>query len=252
MIGKRTQANVISAIAAVALAITFVACGFAACAGLPLTTEALARATSAEDLSPFTREQLVQAGMATRAYTVETADRTALMDAIAAINNEANTRYADATPDQLATAPDAYTLTPEALSHLDDVYQVINRVLPALFGAAVLAAFLLMALVRMYGRRPLAYALAGAGGAVLAVFAALGLWALVDFNGLFAVLHSLFFAAGTWTFASDSLLICMYPQAFWMGMGAIWLATTVVLSILSLAIGCVLIKRARTQSHTVQ
>ena len=45
---------------------------------------------------------------------------------------------------ELDAAPDAYALTPDALDHLDDVHAVIERVMPALFGCAVLAAFCLM------------------------------------------------------------------------------------------------------------
>ena len=60
---------------------------------------------------------------------------------------------------------------------------------------------------------------------------------IVDFNGFFAAFHSLFFANGTWTFSADSLLICMYPPDFWIGMGAVWLAATLVASAVAIAVG---------------
>ena len=86
-------------------------------------------------------------------------------------------------------------------------------------------------------RRVLGRVLIAGGAFVLAAFAALGIWALVDFYGLFGVFHSLFFQAGTWTFSIDSLLITLYPTAFWMGMAGIWLAVTCGLSILAVLVG---------------
>ena len=74
------------------------------------------------------------------------------------------------------------------------------------------------------GRRALGGVAQAAGIAVVAVFALLAAWVVVDFNGFFAAFHSLFFANGTWTFSYDSLLITMYPPEFWIGMGAVWLA----------------------------
>ena len=61
----------------------------------------------------------------------------------------------------------------------------------------------------------------------LAVLVVLGLWGVIDFNGLFAAFHSLFFVDGTWTFNYDSLLISMYPIDFWMGMGAVWVGSAI-------------------------
>ena len=59
------------------------------------------------------------------------------------------------------------------------------------------------------GRRALGRTLIAGGGLVLAAFCALGAWAAIDFDGLFAAFHSLFFQAGTWTFPYDSLLITL-------------------------------------------
>ncbi|MFR5193879.1 MAG: DUF1461 domain-containing protein [Eggerthella lenta] len=47
------------------------------------------------------------------------------------------------------------------------------------------------------------------GGAASAVLVVLGLWGVIDFNGLFAAFHSLFFVDGTRTFNYDPLLISM-------------------------------------------
>ncbi|MFR7649951.1 MAG: DUF1461 domain-containing protein [Eggerthella lenta] len=60
---------------------------------------------------------------------------------------------------------------------------------------------------------------------------------LVDFNGLFAAFHSLFFVEGTWTFNYDSLLISMYPIDFWMN-GAVWVGSAIGVRLLCFAAGC--------------
>lgn len=241
---SKRQQTFMSAITAVFLAVTFIACGLAVCAGLPYTTETICGATCNDADSPFSRDELITLAAATRDYSIESNDRAKLMEAIAAANASAGTPYANATASELASAPDAYTLTPDALSHLDDVFDVVSRTFMAMIGVAVLSAFCLMVLLRTFGMRAVARALTWAGAGVIALFVALGAWAALDFNGLFAAFHSLFFAAGTWTFPSDSLLICMFPLAFWMGMGAVWLATTALLSILSVVLGVAMSKRA--------
>ena len=47
---------------------------------------------------------------------------------------------------------------------------------------------------------------------------------LLDFDTFFSAFHGLFFAAGTWTFASDSLLIQTFPEPFWATAAAVWAA----------------------------
>ena len=88
----------------------------------------------------------------------------------------------------------------------------------------------------------------GAGVSVLAVFALLAAWVAIDFDGFFAQFHSLFFAAGTWTFSWDSLLICMYPPEFWVGMGVIWLVVTVACCVVCITIGR-LLRKGSTQKR---
>ncbi len=237
------QQRVIAVLTALALAATFIACGFAVCAAVPATTKLLAENTCADELSAFDKEQLVTAAVATRSYTVQDNDRNEVMAVIARINDEAETPFAHATAEQLAAAPDPYTLTPEALDHLDDVHDVVNRVMPSLVGVAVLAGFLFMVTLRMFPLRLAGRELLIAGAIPMIVFVALAAWVAIDFNGFFAALHSLFFVDGSWTFPYDSLLICMYPQAFWMGMGIVWLVTTCLLSILSMVFGYVLSRK---------
>lgn len=251
---KRYIDKAAAIVAAIALAITFVAAGFAACAAFPQTTEILANAFSGMDNpdTPFSHDELVQAAVATRDYTVGSNDRDVIFSELHAINKSAETPYAEASPDELASAPEAYTLDADALSHLDDVYGVVVVARIALIIIALLAVAACAHVGVRVGRRALGGVCMAAGIGVLAVFALLTVWVLVDFYSFFAAFHSLFFADGTWTFSYESLLITLYPPAFWMGMGGVWLATTALLSILGIVIGALLRRSGRRHAMLKQ
>ena len=102
-----------------------------------------------------------------------------LKSAIAQINDEADTPYAGASAEELAAADEQYTLTPDAISHLDDVNDVVNRAMPALLACAVLAGFCLLCSIYMFGPRSIGQPFAFAGGLVVALFVLFGIWAIV-------------------------------------------------------------------------
>ena len=132
------------------------------------------------------------------------------------------------------------TFADAAESHLDDVYHVVAGARIGLIVVALVAVAACAHMAIRVGRRALGGVAQAAGIAVVAVFALLAAWVVADFNGFFAAFHSLFFANGTWTFSYDSLLITMYPPEFWIGMGAVWLAATGLLSIASVVVGALL------------
>ena len=137
----------------------------------------------------------------------------------------------------LAQASDTYVLDPEAIEHLDDVFGVLATAEPVVLGVFIAAVLTAVGVGCASGRRTFGTVLLCAGLGTIAAFAILGIWAAIDFEGLFAVFHSLFFAQGSWVFSADSLLITMYPEPFWVGMGAIWLATTIAVSAISAIAG---------------
>lgn len=241
---RSIASSIATIIAAVALAVTFVAAGFGVCC-LPQTTQALASAFSGMDNpdTAFTHEQLVRAAVSTRDFTVGSHDEAALTSVLEAINQEAGTPLAGGSKTAMGLYED-YTLDENSISHLNDVYLVVEQAKPWLIGACVLAVALVLALLLSGKRRSAGEALLLGGTTVLVAFLVLGIMAAVNFDGFFAVFHSLFFADGTWTFSYESLLITMYPTAFWMGMGAVWLAVTVLLSILAIVVGSILRRRA--------
>ncbi len=139
----------------------------------------------------------------------------------------------------IAQADEAYVLDAEAISHLDDVFAVVAKAEPVVLGVFCAAVLCAVGVCCSLGRRAFGSVLVAAGAATLVAFAALGVTAAVNFDGLFAVFHSLFFSQGSWVFDADSLLITMYPEPFWVGMGAIWLAATVLASLASIVCGIV-------------
>ena len=269
---SRIVTSVVAVISAAALAVSLIAAGFAACAVPDVSTKALASVYSTDDASPFTKDELVAAAVQTKRYTIDDNDKAAVYATIAAVNAQealagtagkgapkidatANYAAGELSGEQVAAletafgaASERYVLTPDAVSHLDDVFGVVQAAKWWLLAAVVAACVGCTATAFRGGKRLLGRVLAGAGVSVLAVFALLAAWVAIDFDGFFAQFHSLFFAAGTWTFSWDSLLICMYPPEFWVGMGAIWLVVTVACCVVCITIGR-LLRKGSTQKR---
>lgn len=244
--------------AAIALAVTFVGAGFLACIAPPVT-HGLASVFSDDQTSPFKKSQLVEVADATRSYSFGSHDAAELYRAIYQVNQQYSQSLSDSggsvpsgfplvgyvndTNDasQLRSAfvgaSEMYCYSAETISHLDDCYNLAQLAYRALIAVAAVAVVAL-AFTGVIGRKHMVGgALVGAGTVVLLAFVALGVWALIDFNGLFTMFHKLFFSQGNWTFPYDSLLICALPEAFWAGMGAVWLVVSAFVSILSILIG---------------
>ena len=236
--------------AVVGLVVTFLAAGFAACAATPLPTRVLSQAYATDSISPYTHDELVKAAIAIYDYSFASHDADAL----------------NATMDELVAAAQAdgrapgnaqgeeYRLDSAAISHLDDCYALASAVKVPLIAIAVLAIAAAAHVGVRAGRKNLGRVLACAGGLTIAAFAAFGAAALIDFDAFFALFHGMFFTQGTWTFWYRSLLICSLPEGFWMGMGILWFATSLLLSILSCCVGAHLTKKrsARTQTTDIQ
>ncbi len=272
--GALARAGAVAACAAVA--VTLLAAGFAACC-LPVTTQLLSQATSNFEDAPYTPEQLTALAVATRDFTVDDYGRSALgeqgaqdalgkriLEAAREASSEQSPVRARWSPDArvaaageesvspahdafvtLAGAGDSYALDLDAVSHLEDCNALVRTAVPVLWGVAAAAAALLGALLATGHARLAGRALVVAPVALTCALTALGLWAAIDFNGFFAAFHGVFFPQGNWTFSIDSLLICMYPLGFWMGMGAVWLVTTLLACIICLTAGRRLLRRHR-------
>ena len=232
--------HVMAVFATICFMVMIIAAGFGVCV-IPKTTEILATYTDANPYAgcPFTSEQIVRAAVATEDYTMFSNDFDTVMDVIRAINVEAETPAAALSINDLIYAEDIYTLTPDALSHLDDCFTVVNiaRAFIIVFAVVGVVLSILLLTKRADGRRSLGRALHWASGLLALGFIALVVWAVMDFNGFFTAFHSVFFPQGNWTFSATSLLITMYPEHFWVGMGIIWVISSLVCGLIFYSLG---------------
>jgi integral membrane protein (TIGR01906 family) len=139
-------------------------------------------------------------------------------------------------------------MTADAVTHLEDVRAVLagaNRLVLVL-------AIVLSAWVWTRGRRDIALLASALGAASFML--ALGLLAAmssatVDFDTFFVTFHGLFFAPGTWVFPSDSVLIRLFPEPFWMAAGIAW-GALVVVACTAYVIGWALLRRGPRVGRT--
>lgn len=130
-----------------------------------------------------------------------------------------------------------YTLPDSALDHLEDCLPVFATSRIAIVLSLVFALVGALLLVIRRQRKLAGWILFAVPLAVIGMIVTLGLWAFFDFDSLFTWIHGLFFANGTWVFPIDSLLITLFPEAFWMGMGIVWVAVSILLSLIVCVIG---------------
>lgn len=238
-------------IVSLALAIALVGGGYLVCTAPPLSP-ALSSALAWDDLSPFSKDQLSRVAAAARDFSFGSHDRTALYRTIYQVNRElegnrssglSNAAQPSGFPDldglseqsdgaafasAFASARDAYVFDRSAVEHLDDVNRVATATLPILAICILVGAGGLFALARVAGRRAAAVPLIASSTLVVGLFAVLGLWAAIDFMGMFSAFHGIFFTQGTWEFSESSLLICALPTELWMALGAIWLTVSLL------------------------
>lgn len=257
----------------IALAVLFVAAGLAVCLQPPVT-HALSGMFATSGVSPFEQAQLVEMADATREYAFGNHDEVDLYQAMYQVNTEYRetlratgakvpadfpkldsvTSITDLSQLKaaFAGASELYCYSDEAIAHLNDCYTLMAIGFPIV---VVMAAIALVGLVFVgvtCKRRRVGGILLTAGILVIVAFIALGVWAVVDFNGFFAVLHALVFSNGTWAFPYDSLLICALPTPFWVGMGVICLVVTTVVSLISIVIGKTLVKKRGSRKKKQQ
>lgn len=137
----------------------------------------------------------------------------------------------------LADLESEFSLPRNALSHLEDCTPIFTtgRISVGVVGGFAIAG--LIALGLLSGRKSLGRALVAGSILVIALLVALGIWASIDFNGIFTWMHSLLFAQGNWIFDSDSLLITLFPEAFWAAMAGLWIISSVILALIAGFIG---------------
>lgn len=147
--------------------------------------------------------------------------------------------------DAKATLSDV--MSTEAVTHLDDVRRVIAGANAATALLALLAAAWI-GLAAYHGRfGTVAAALRIAAVLAAGLVFAIAVFAAVDFDAFFSAFHALFFAPGTWVFPSDSVLIRLFPEPFWVAAGVAWGALICLLAGVYAALARAITARERSQ-----
>jgi integral membrane protein (TIGR01906 family) len=125
--------------------------------------------------------------------------------------------------------------TDDEVAHMADVKILLWYAM--IIGVGLLLLTLLMALLlRSWRPGGLARGVFAGAWATIGLMIAVAVLAIVDWQLFFTEFHNLFFPQGNWSFPSDSTLIRLYPEQFWIDAG-IWLAALLLIfSILALLI----------------
>ena len=255
---------VLGLVFSVGLAISLFSAGFFACTLQP-TTAFLSRLFSDFETSAFLPDDTVSLAVATRDFTVEfhqdpdeAAEKLArqIVDA-AHTASQAGSIKADRwkgidVPQAGSAQESLYALAAKGaqyafgrseIDHLGDCNRLINAAIPPLAVVAAASLVLGIVLATKSNRRITGRALVAGPVVCLLGMIGIGLWAAIDFRSFFGAFHGLLFPQGNWTFPADSLLICMLPTSFWVGMLATWIAMTAGLCLISVLVGRHLLRR---------
>ena len=138
--------------------------------------------------------------------------------------------------------------TTRELTHMQDVRDIVGVLftlhLALLVGVALLAlALAFPRATRTIVPRGLHYGALSTLGLAVGV----GLLMLLAWNGFFETFHGIFFEGDTWRFRQSDTLLRLYPDEFWMGVGA-WIAGLTVAQALIVAGGTIYwLRRVRSR-----
>lgn len=119
----------------------------------------------------------------------------------------------DRTVAELLFGPGTFSaFAADEAAHMRDVRLVLYGFLALAIGSAGLIAWS----IARHGADPRTWRSIARGGAALALtLLVLGIFAALAFGVAFELFHRIMFPGGNWAFPADSLLIRLYPYAFW-------------------------------------
>ncbi len=109
----------------------------------------------------------------------------------------------------------AKMFTPDELSHMEDVKDVVSLTSVIWYVVIGLALAILVWFVIMREWNSIRLGLNAGGWVTLGFLGALLVFLVVSFDKLFDYFHRLFFKDGTWLFSESSTLIRLFPFEFW-------------------------------------
>ena len=233
------------------LSILLIFSGLWACS-LPVSTQLMAQQSAAADISFYTEEELNSLAIIVRDFTFGEISQESMQKQIDAIAQKYMPLVDPPVGGDLKINSEfnyenlSMFLGSDAISHLEDVAHFIT--LSKIANVFALGLFIAGLAILLFTKdtNAIRYTLTVSSMAILVILVLSGVYALIDFYSFFNLLHSLIFPAGSWLYPTDSLLISMYPLDFWMGMGLIWLASTVLCCLLCL--GTSLVIRLKTHA----
>ena len=237
--------NIGAALSGIGLTILLVFSGLWVCS-LPVSTQIMAQQSETADISFYTEEELNSLAIIVRDFTFREISQESMQEQINAIAQKYMPLVDSPVGGNLKIDSEfnyedlQMFLGSDAISHLEDVAhfitlsEIVNVVASGFFitGLAIL--------LFTKNTNTIRYMLVASSAVILAILVLSGVYALLDFYSFFNLLHSFIFPAGSWIYPTDSLLISMYPLDFWMGMGLIWLASTVSCCLICMGISLVI------------
>lgn len=194
--------------------ITIVLSGLYVCINATSVTEILSNATNTYQYTNYTKEQVTTSAVLTKDFSV------------GAISYEELTNELK----EIGVNPD--DLDKGMIDHLSEctpIFKTITLIeIICVIALIVFAGFFL----KQQGHTRLFQLLKCDAILSFVIFVALSMLIVFNFDALFTSMHKLLFADGTWTFSYDSLLICMYPENFWIGMGLVACTIPITISII--------------------
>lgn len=206
----------------IALSLTIILSGLMVCIHFPQVTAYLSEQTSHNEVVQLDEETMKDAAVLTHDFALGKIGRTTLAGALDSIG------------------VDSTGLDNSMLTHLEDCTLLFTVLTSAFEGLAIAAVVLLGISALLGGRKNLGKNMIWSSVFALLIFAVFCAWVGIDFNGFFTWMHSLFFANGTWTFDANSLLISMYPENFWLGMGIFWACISAAVALVLIIAGLVI------------
>ena len=260
---RRFGLFVLSIAASIALAYTLFGIGFVICT-TPQATQAIGGTFSGWEHAPYPEDEMAEIAEAVRSFSVDGTSAQDMYDTIYDILEDIYPEIAQAFEDgsledtaadltdsaqsilsqtqSLSDLEEYYSLPQEELSHLKDCTPIFTTGRISVGVVGVFSLITLIALGILVGKKRVGRCLQAASAIVVGLLLILGIWATADFDSLFTWMHSLLFAQGTWTFSANSLLINLFPEAFWAAMAGLW-----ILASLGCATVCALIAKFFTR-----
>ena len=262
---KNTLSNIltilIQVLSALCLVYAFFGAGLCACT-TPQATQFIGSTFSGWQHAVYPENDMAAIAEEVRSFSVDESDVEALYETVNTAMNEnypilseafqtgevasslRSKLVAETGSENLAILQERYSFEQDAISHLQDctpVFTTMKISTGIVFCAGIIG--LVITGIRS-GRKAVGQLLMASGLILIMCLIVLAAWALIDFNSLFTLMHSLLFTEGSWVFSYDSLLISLFPEAFWAAMAGLWTISSITLSLIAILIGKIIKFRA--------